>query len=85
MPVYFPIHESPLAVFGLGMQEILIFLVMLGVFVAALVIVIIAVLAMQKKSKQGNAQGNPNLVACVDCGGAVSRLAESCPHCGRPS
>lgn len=25
-----------------------------------------------------------NLAECVDCGGKVSRHANSCPHCGRP-
>jgi predicted amidophosphoribosyltransferase len=27
----------------------------------------------------------PNLVRCPDCNLPVSRLATSCPHCGRPS
>jgi len=27
---------------------------------------------------------NPNLISCPDCGDKVSRLAVSCPHCGRP-
>lgn len=26
----------------------------------------------------------PPLAECQDCGGRVSRLAVSCPHCGRP-
>jgi predicted amidophosphoribosyltransferase len=26
----------------------------------------------------------PNVDACPDCGGMVSRLAKTCPHCGRP-
>jgi predicted amidophosphoribosyltransferase len=25
-----------------------------------------------------------NLIACPDCDKQVSRIAESCPHCGRP-
>lgn len=28
---------------------------------------------------------NTRLTMCVDCGGRVSRLAVTCPHCGRPS
>lgn len=27
---------------------------------------------------------NKNIAECVDCGGTVSRLADKCPHCGRP-
>jgi len=27
---------------------------------------------------------NPRLTHCPDCGGHVSRLAKTCPHCGRP-
>ena len=27
---------------------------------------------------------NPNLSACVDCGGIVSKRATACPHCGAP-
>ena len=30
------------------------------------------------------AEGTPKLGHCPDCGGHVSRLAQSCPHCGRP-
>ena len=26
----------------------------------------------------------PNLIRCPDCDQGVSRLAETCPHCGRP-
>ena len=29
-------------------------------------------------------EDNPRLTHCSDCGGHVSRLAPSCPHCGRP-
>ena len=27
---------------------------------------------------------NPNLLACPDCGGSISRRATACPHCGAP-
>ncbi len=30
------------------------------------------------------APANPKLTSCPDCDGVVSRLAHSCPHCGRP-
>ena len=29
-------------------------------------------------------EDNPKLTHCPDCGGHVSRLAATCPHCGRP-
>jgi hypothetical protein len=29
-------------------------------------------------------ENNPRLTHCPDCGAHVSRLAPSCPHCGRP-
>lgn len=29
-------------------------------------------------------EGNPKLTHCPDCGRHVSRLAKTCPHCGRP-
>jgi tetratricopeptide (TPR) repeat protein len=31
-----------------------------------------------------NDQDNPALISCPDCGGKVSKLAATCPHCGRP-
>ena len=31
-----------------------------------------------------NEPPNPNLLPCPDCGRNVSRLATSCPQCGRP-
>jgi hypothetical protein len=49
-----------------------------------------------KGSERGNKRGpsratmapsgedNPKLTHCPDCGGHVSRLAASCPHCSRP-
>ena len=37
-----------------------------------------------KESAPASAQNNPNLSACPDCGGKVSKLAAACPHCGRP-
>jgi len=43
------------------------------------------------KAKQSSEQPNPSpaepspkTVTCEDCGGVVSRRAQSCPHCGAP-
>jgi hypothetical protein len=41
-------------------------------------------LGAQQTASQKNAEDNPKLIHCPDCGGHVSRLANSCPHCGRP-
>jgi hypothetical protein len=32
-----------------------------------------------------NMQQQPRLIPCPDCGKQNSRLAEVCPHCGRPT
>lgn len=29
--------------------------------------------------------GNPNLMACPDCNGSMSKKAKACPHCGSPN
>ena len=34
-------------------------------------------------SNIGGGSVGSNLTTCRDCGGAVSRMAETCPHCGR--
>ena len=39
-------------------------------------------MATDKQTRNGDY--NPQLTHCPDCGGHVSRLAQSCPHCGRP-
>ena len=45
-------------------------------------IVLLVVLLSAKKSP--GATPNPNLYPCPDCGRHVSRLATTCPQCGRP-
>ena len=52
---------------------------------------ICAVAAVASQARRGssrrvavNEQALSPLMACRDCGSPVSRLAHSCPHCGRP-
>ncbi len=45
--------------------------------------VVIALLVVMLASPRPKAPG-PNLMPCPDCYQPVSRLAVSCPHCGRP-
>jgi len=66
---------------GIGWIELLIVLGILGLLVGGVVVVIVVVLAASKR--QGGS-ANPNLFPCPDCGRYVSRLAASCPNCGRP-
>jgi len=70
-------------VFGLGIQEILIFLFILGMLAVPVMIVIAIVLYVQR-SQNRIAPGDAILHRCPDCGGNVSKLASNCPHCGRP-
>lgn len=69
--------------FGLGLQELLIFFVIAG-FLMLPVVVIVAVVLYVQRAQNGPLSDNPNLIRCSDCGGTVSRLAVACPHCGRP-
>ncbi len=69
--------------FGIGISEILVLLVVLALTVIPLVIVILVVMYLLR-SQKGGASGDSNLRGCPDCGGVVSQLAASCPHCGRP-
>ena len=43
-------------------------------------IILLIVLAVNRRPKEGN----PNLRPCPDCNAAVSVHAESCPRCGCP-
>ena len=55
-------------------------LIILAVLAVPIVIaVIVVVLASPRARSPG-----PNLVPCPDCQQPVSRLAATCPHCGRP-
>lgn len=62
-----------------GIFELLIVLGILGLLVGGVVVVVIVT-----TSKRQGGSANPNLFPCPDCGRYVSRLAASCPNCGRP-
>lgn len=66
--------------FGIGIQEMLILLILLGLMVAPVVGVIIVVFAVQRSRRNGIAA---DLRPCPDCGGTVSVYAPGCPHCGK--
>jgi hypothetical protein len=68
-----------MAWFGIGVFELLIVAVMLGVPFVVAVIVLIVVL-----NKRNQLAASGNLVPCPDCHQAVSRRAQTCPHCGCP-
>lgn len=67
--------------FGLNPTELLIVgfvaLLMLGGVVAVVIILV-------NSQSRSSTPSNPNLTPCPDCGRFVSRLAISCPQCGRP-
>ena len=65
---------------GIGLIELLIVLGILGLLVGGVVVVIVVLAS----SKRQGGSANPNLFPCPDCGRYVSRLAASCPNCGRP-
>ena len=69
--------------FGLGFQELLVFLVVLGMMAIPAVIVVTVLIRMQRSQREATLR-NPNLYSCPDCGGTVSKSAPNCPHCGRP-
>lgn len=69
--------------FGIGFQEFLIMLVVLGMLTVPAAIVVAVLIRMQRSQREENLR-NPNLVTCPDCGGTVSKSAPNCPHCGRP-
>lgn len=68
--------------FGIGLQELIVLLVVLGMTVALPVIVIVGVVMLVRRSNRHTAMQNPNIDKCRDCGGMVSVHAHACPHCG---
>ncbi len=56
--------------FGLGTTEVILL---------AVVGCIVSYLVFGRRSRRDGP-----LVPCPDCGHGVSRLASTCPHCGRP-
>lgn len=69
--------------FGIGIQELLVLLFILGLLTLPVVVLVVVVLSVQR-SQSSRVANNPNLLRCPDCGGMVSRQAPACPHCGRP-
>jgi len=55
-------------------------LLVLGLFCLAIPVAVVLVVVMLARQRPSG----PNLVVCPDCHGRVSRLAPTCPHCGRP-
>lgn len=66
---------------GISLIGLLIIVGVLGLLVVGVVVVVVVVLTT---SQRRNITDGPNLFPCPDCGRQVSRLAKSCPHCGRP-
>jgi hypothetical protein len=68
----------------LGLESPLHWLILLliGLFFLAVPATVVVVVLMAMKRNTG--RPSRNLVLCPDCGNKVSRLAKSCPHCGRP-
>lgn len=69
--------------FGIGIHEIIILLVILGMM-AAPVMIVIAIIFYVWRSQSKVAASNTDLSRCRDCGGTVLQRAMNCPHCGHP-
>ncbi len=69
--------------FGIGFHEFLVALIVLGMLALPAAIVVTVLLRMQRSQREEILR-DPNLVTCPDCGGTISKVAPSCPHCGRP-
>jgi predicted RNA-binding Zn-ribbon protein involved in translation (DUF1610 family) len=59
-------------------------LILLVLVVLALLVVGVVIAVVVATTKRQSTLANPNLFPCPDCGRQVSRLAKSCPNCGRP-
>ena len=53
-------------------------------FVVIVVVMVVFALRSKKASPSINQESTPKTTHCPDCGGIVSKRAESCPHCGAP-
>jgi hypothetical protein len=67
-----------LAFVGIGLTELIVLFVLAG---AAVGIVLLVMLVARGSAPLSM---NPNLTPCPDCGRGISKLAQTCPHCGRP-
>jgi predicted amidophosphoribosyltransferase len=65
--------ESPMH----WLMLLLICITLLAIPAAAIIVVVIAI-------RRSAGPSGRNLVPCPDCGNKVSRLAKTCPRCGRP-
>ncbi|MEQ8787348.1 MAG: hypothetical protein RIC55_13665 [Pirellulaceae bacterium] len=75
-----------IAFFGMpGHLELLILGAMLLCAVGVPLGILVVILLVVRSSGAARPHSGANLTICPDCGQAISRLAESCPHCGRPT
>jgi hypothetical protein len=70
-----------LAMFGIGVIEMMIVLGILGGG-GAFVVGLVVLLATKRPSASWT--NNPNLRPCPDCNQFISVRAAACPHCGGP-
>jgi len=70
--------------FGIGIQQMIILAVILGMMIVPAGIVLTVIYFVMRSQKQTSAQPN-NLIRCPDCNWEVSRYAQTCPKCGRPT
>ena len=65
----------------MGFLSPLHYLIILCVLLVPVGVVIVLVILL---TRTANPKIMPNLTPCPDCGRMVSRLAKTCPQCGRP-
>jgi hypothetical protein len=68
-----------LGFFGIGPLELIILLFLLALLTVGVGGAIAVAVIVSRKS-----QANPSLTSCPDCQRSVSRIAVTCPGCGRP-
>jgi hypothetical protein len=68
-----------LAVFGIGLMELLILVGMCAVPAGIAGVIVILALVTARKNRPP-----PNLVPCPACGELMPPTAATCPQCGRP-
>ncbi len=69
-----------------GPMELILIAMMLGTPVLVVVLILFVIKKGVENATRKNRDqyaNNPNLFPCPDCGRYVSRLAPSCPQCGR--
>jgi hypothetical protein len=67
-----------------SLLHILILLAIAGLFIGVPVLIVLLCVSSNRRNSGIHDFNNPNLTPCPDCGKYVSRLAVSCPNCGRP-